>query len=206
MSHLLKQFGLLVVYAAVICTCILVIFYDAENANTQGKFTEGSLTEMFQVIFLGLMVIATLILTKNRLSQRAFFALLATLLTMAFIREFDSFLDENVFDGAWQMLVFGVLAAGLLFAYKHKTGMIDQIQKGIQSRGFGAFMAGMLTTFLFSRLFGKTTLWEAIMEDQYLRWAKNAAEECTELLGYGLMLIGVLDILLNGMRLSKDRP
>ena len=65
-------------------------------------------------------------------------------------------------------------------------------------------MAGFITTFVFSRLFGRSIFWQAVMEEQYFRSVKNAAEEGTELLGYGLMLIGAIEYFI--YKLNQTKP
>jgi hypothetical protein len=64
-------------------------------------------------------------------------------------------------------------------------------------------VTGFLVTFVFSRLFGRTKLWEAILEADYNRWGKNAAEEGIELLGYSLFLIAGIEILLSVVKSAR---
>src|SRR5690606_28976404 len=45
---------------------------------------------------------------------------------------------------------------------------------------------------VYSRLFGMTTLWHGLLAENYVRVFKNAAEECTELLGYSLIMAAAL--------------
>jgi hypothetical protein len=60
----------------------------------------------------------------------------------------------------------------------------------------GLLLAGFLITFIFSRLFGKTSFWQTLMGERYFRSVKNAAEECIELLGYGLLLAAAAEFYL----------
>ncbi|WP_231472338.1 hypothetical protein [Pseudoxanthomonas suwonensis] len=51
---------------------------------------------------------------------------------------------------------------------------------------------GLVLLLIYSRLFGMTALWEGLLADSYVRVVKNAAEECTELLGYTLVMASAL--------------
>ena len=54
-------------------------------------------------------------------------------------------------------------------------------------------MSGFITLFVFSRMFGRKVLWKAIMDDKFLRVVKDAAEECTELFGYLLIVFAAIE-------------
>lgn len=68
------------------------------------------------------------------------------------------------------------------------------------SFSFGLFASGFLVTYVFSRLYGRSEMWIAILGDHYQRTFKDAAEEITELLGYSLILIAVIELVLLARR------
>ena len=57
-------------------------------------------------------------------------------------------------------------------------------------------MSGFLVTYIFSRLFGRSSFWRLLYHDESYRLAKAAAEEGLELLGNAIMLIGAVEFLL----------
>ena len=59
---------------------------------------------------------------------------------------------------------------------------------------FGILIAAMCTL-VFSRLFGGSRFWEAVMVDNYQVLAKAAAEEGTELFAMGLFLAFTVEFL-----------
>ena len=51
---------------------------------------------------------------------------------------------------------------------------------------------GLVLLLIYSRLFGMTALWHGLLSENYVRVFKNAAEECTELLAYTLIMAAAL--------------
>ena len=49
---------------------------------------------------------------------------------------------------------------------------------------------------MFSRVFGSTRFWEAVMGERYIRQVKNTAEEGVELFALGLIFAATLEWLL----------
>ena len=70
---------------------------------------------------------------------------------------------------------------------------------------FGLFTAGVLTTYIFSRLYGRQAFWQAILEESYSGTFKSVAEEVVELLGYSLILIATVELLLMTRRIYRAR-
>jgi hypothetical protein len=56
-------------------------------------------------------------------------------------------------------------------------------------------LSGMLVL-AFSRLFGRNSFWEQLMGDTYLRKVKMVAEEGTEFLALGMVLLAVVEFVL----------
>ena len=184
----------LIIYGLILVGIAQLLYFDAFNVINGGKFGENSYTEWAQVMVL---IITNLVLFwLGRISPKEkvmIFGLLG-FLTMALIREFDLYLDEYVFDGAWQLLAFSTLAVTLIIVYKHREHLEEASQKVIQTSAFGFISAGLLVTFVFSRLYGRTEFWQAVMEEEYFRNVKNVSEEGIELLGYTIILIGCIEL------------
>ncbi len=77
--------------------------------------------------------------------------------------------------------------------YLYKDNFICDAAEFIKRPEFGMLLAGFLTVFVFSRLFGCKILWESAMADGYMRCIKNMAEESLELLGYLFIAFGAVE-------------
>ena len=122
---------------------------------------------------------------------------------MAFIREFDAFLDHKVHDGAWQVLVLIVLATVLYKSYQNRKALWNSLPNYLLSYPFGIMISGMIITFAYSRLIGESIMWQTVMEENYIRNVKNAVEESVELLGDSIILFGVVEFFMYAKAIHK---
>ncbi|WP_300273299.1 hypothetical protein [Halomonas sp.] len=169
------------------------------------RFSERGFTELAQT---GLLATASALLLYVMLGLRQL--RLVTLLMFGFlfaslIREQDALLDARVFDGAWQLLVSLTLLPILAVVIRRRRRFVAEFAAYANSFSFGLFAAGFLTTYVFSRLYGRQDMWRAILQEHYLRDFKNAAEEVVELFGYALLLIAVIELLLLARRWALAR-
>ena len=114
---------------------------------------------------------------------------------MAFIREFDAVLDAYVYDGAWQTLVLIVIILVGYKSFRSRQSLQTTIPDYMISYPFGLLIGGMLVTFIYSRLFGETIMWKTVMQENYVRDVKNAAEESMELLGDSIIMFASFEFL-----------
>lgn len=160
------------------------------------QFSESGFTELTQSV---LLLLATGLALSVRIWQRQLphvSLLLVGLLGASLIREQDAWLDSYVFDGAWQTLVALLVLPVLFVVIRHRRAFVTELESITGTFSFGLFAAGFLTTYAFSRLYGRSALWQEILGEHYLRAFKNAAEEVTELFGYTLMLFAMLELVL----------
>jgi hypothetical protein len=175
------------------------VYHEALNLP-EVRFSEAGFTELAQSAALALAT-ALLIYVRQALRQLP----TACLLMIAFvgsslIREQDAHLDAHVFDGAWQLLVGLLILPCLALVIRRRRDFVAEFARYANSFSFGLFAGGFLTTYVFSRLYGRSEIWEAILGDRYLRTFKDAAEEVTELFGYTLILIAVIELALLARR------
>ncbi|WP_240454105.1 hypothetical protein [Halomonas sp. NO4] len=166
----------------------------------EARFSERGFTELAQT---GVLAVATLLLAHLRWRWRTLPEV--TLLLFAFvasslIREQDAHLDAHVFDGAWQLLVALIVLPTLFWMVRQRRRFLEQFAHLSNTFSFGFFAAGVLTTYVFSRLYGRADFWMAVLEEHYVRDFKSAAEEVVELLGYALILIAMIELLLLARR------
>ncbi|MFQ3786056.1 hypothetical protein [Halomonas sp. A29] len=171
----------------------------------QSRFTEYGLVELAQSLVLAT---SAALLFYVRQVQRALPTV--TLLMFAFIassliREQDYWLDTRVARHAWKVLVALIVLPALALVIRRRHRFADEFRHYSNTFSFGLFASGVLVTYVFSRLFGRQSLWQAIMQESYLRSFKNAAEEMVELLGYALILIAIIELVLLARRWCMAR-
>jgi len=168
----------------------LVIYMDAQWLifNKDAKFSELSYTEFTQEILLLLTAAIFWITGTQTRPKRSFALLMSWVAAMALCREFD-FLCNCVFDGCWKIPAALTTFGYGYIVFRYKDNFLNDAVEFIRRPESGILLSGLLTVFIFSRLFGCKILWEAMMGDGYMRCVKNAAEEGLELLGYLLILI-----------------
>ncbi|WP_043527915.1 hypothetical protein [Litchfieldella xinjiangensis] len=169
------------------------------------RFSELGFTELAQT---ALLAIVSLLLIYTRQVLKAAPAL--TLLMFAFvfsslIREQDSFLDTYVARHTWKVLVALVILPTLYWVIRHRRQFLEEFIAYANTFSFGLFASGFLVTYVFSRLYGRSEMWMAILGEHYQRTFKDAAEEITELLGYSLILVAVIELVLLARRWQQAR-
>lgn len=131
-----------------------------------------------------------------------------TLLLFAFIaaslvREQDYFLDVYVADNSWKVIVALIILPSLGWVIYQRRRFLDELSHYSNTFSFGLFAGGVLTTYVFSRLYGRQVFWRAVLENDYVRIFKDVAEEVVELLGYSLILFAIIELLLLALRIRK---
>ncbi len=189
------QMGLRVVlYSALLVGILLITYLDARQSELISRFSEQSYTEYAQEFSL-LMAIVLFYLCVRLFPEKTVVAyLLGGFLGMAFIREYDAFLDNNVFDGAWQVLAYSLAGITAYFVYQQRAYFWQQLNSFIKTRAFGVIITGMLIVFIYSRLYSHKQIWMSAMgEENYMYVVTRASEEAIELLGYTLIMLGSID-------------
>ncbi|MCE8013896.1 hypothetical protein HOP54_07150 [Halomonas daqingensis] len=170
------------------------------------RFSEHGFTELAQSAVL-LTASALLLYVRHGLKQLPTVTLLMFAFTFSsFIREQDYWLDTWVAEHTWKVLVTLVILPCLYWVIRERRRFVAEFHRYSNSFSFGLFAAGVLTTYVFSRLYGRAAFWQAVMEEHYVRTFKDAAEEVVELLGYALILIAVIELALLTRRWVLARP
>lgn len=180
----------LLVYALMLLGIAEAIYFDAANPMEDGYFGELTFTEIGQELILFLMFLFFLTISR-KWEEIKTIALLASLFYLAsFIREFN-FLVEH-----WIYLVLPVLALAGWILYRDRKKFIQSVESFFRGPGSGLLVSGLLITYLFSRLLGRSKFWRLLYHDESYRLAKAATEEGLELLGNTLMLIAGFEFFL----------
>lgn len=158
-------------------------------------YSEGSLAEWVEIALLLLMIVALNWAAAIDRAKRPVTTLITGFLVATIIREFDSPLDEHVFDGAWQTGVSVTLIAMGVYGYRHRRALRPAVEDFVTQPAFGLMLAGTLTILVYAQVLGRNDFWQMLMGDKYVRSVRNAMEEGAESLGYVLILIGAVEYL-----------
>lgn len=207
LKAILPVFLRFAVYIVGMTGCVFVIFCDATSSRS--PFKETSWVEITQLILLLASTLICLRTWRGRSVIRHAAWLLGTFTCVSFIRECDTFFDTYMFRGCWQLFVTSTLALSLAHLWRHWQSLLAGLNHYLSTLSCGLFMGGFLTTYVFSRLFGARVLWATALQDGYLKIAKTMAEECTELLGYVLLLYAAIEMHVaaqQSLRLACKQP
>lgn len=180
-----------VAYGAVMILLNAIFMYDASHTTATGKFGETSLTEIIQEIFIFLLASTLWLSGRYAPDLKPVAHLGAVVFLMAFIREFNNQVDF------WFYLVLPFILLFFWLIFTYRKVLLPSLVSFSLHPSFPYFIIGFLITFVFSRYFGRTDFWTTLLEDHYIRWGKNAAEEGIELLGYTLLFIGGAEMLIS---------
>ena len=187
----------IILYAGIMFLLNVIYMYDAQNLTSTGKFGEISATEIVQEVFLFLSGLMFIFVALRNKDLKTIAWLTSLFFFMAFIRELNNFIDF------WFYLILPLVLIFVWILFHDLKNFFPSLAKLLELPATAYLVIGFLITFVFSRLFGRTKFWEALLESDYNRWAKNAAEEGIELLGYTLLFIGSVEIFLSAMRKSR---
>lgn len=186
------------VYIGIMFLLNAIFMYDAQNPTSTGKFGEVSMTEFTQEVFLFLSGVLFIFIGRYNRDLTPIANLISIFFFMSFIREFNNYIPF------WFYLVLPLIILFFYLLFRDRKRIFASAHKFLEIPYTAYFVSGFLITFVFSRLFGRTKFWEALLETDYNRWAKNAAEEGIELLGYTFFFIASVEIFLAVKRKRKQ--
>jgi hypothetical protein len=178
-----------IAYAIVLVGLTVIYKYDAGHSTGDIKIQENSLTEIFQEIFVLLVAIGFFIAGRRLRELSPVLNLMALFFLISFIREFNNQIEF------WFYIALPFILWFVYLFVKNFKKVWESFERFVKLQSSGSFFIGFLVCYIFSRLYGKTSLWKALLDDSYTRSAKNMAEEGIELLGYAIILISVVELL-----------
>lgn len=185
-----------VAYALVLAGAVGIIHYDAARVN----FSESSFTETAQELLLLSIVVVGLLCVRKAQQHTAFLYFLIAIAAMSLVREFNNYLIDNFFRGAWQLGVALIAIPATIYLVKRFQALKNDIIALSDTAPFGILLIGGLILHVFSRLYGKKTLWQNLMQEHYVRVVKEASEEGIELLGYSIIFIACMELFLKALK------
>nr|WP_295708418.1 hypothetical protein [uncultured Halomonas sp.] len=169
------------------------------------RFSELGFTEFTQTLVLATCCAMLVYIRQVLRVWPTVSLLLLAFVAASLVREQDHFLDNYVADNTWKVLVALIIFPALFWVVKQRNRFLVEFAHYSNTFAFGLFTAGVLTTYIFSRLHGRQEFWQLILEDSYSGTFKSVAEEVVELLGYSLILIATLELLLLARRIYKTQ-
>lgn len=162
-------------------------------------------SEFMQNLMLSLSVVFTLLARAKWPVLRNGCLLLVLFLLASIARQNHLRFEDLVGTKAiWKAIVALLALYAVCMLVRHWKAFLQELNIYTNSFSFGLLMAGVLTTYVFSRLFGRQVLWMDVMGEHYIRIVKNLAEETTESIGYMLICMGTLELCLLTRRLFRQ--
>lgn len=206
-----------ILYSITMLGVVLIIRQDFVDA----LILEDSAIEITQETLLGLSVISLFYFGLKHDHFKIFNLSLAGFLAVHFIREFDFWLNYNLFDKSWQVFAGIFVILTLYLVIKHFKRFLSELHQMSKTYSFAIFLMGFVILHTFSRLFGSKKIWNWILEPMYSQHVitvngeksislvdyvypvKTGVQESIELLAYSIMFIGVIEMITFGVKSSR---
>lgn len=184
-----------------------MLWEAAQPAIDGQKFTsfEWNFSEVMQNIMLGGSACLALLAHTRWPVFRSGSLLLALFLLASMARQNHLRLEDWIHPLAWKILVLVFAVYAFTHLFRHWSVLKAELNSYAGSYSFGLLIAGLLTTYVYSRFFGRQVLWQAALGDGYLRTAKNLAEEATESIGYMLIFAAAIELCVLARRLCQQQ-
>ena len=168
----------------------------AEQRGAWG-FKEGGLIEWSQ---LSMVIGMGLIFGHQSVAKpqaRTLYTIFTCLFAFVAIRETDSLWDTLGIN--WKLAYVLILYA-IYVGYANFQTLKEQFRVFLQSSSMPLIWAGFIIVIPFAQLVGNGDFLRAAMGDDYSRDYKRVIEEVCEVMGYLLMLLGIIELLLESRR------
>ncbi|NEV93884.1 hypothetical protein G3567_06940 [Psychroflexus sp. YR1-1] len=217
MKPLYPLFVRLLAYAGLMFLMSLIIQFDF----AEGEVKEDSLIEITQEVILLIGSLLLIGFSSKAKDFRIFNLTLAGILGIHFVREFDFWLNTQLFDKAWQVLALIILVFVVVMVIRNWKKLVLETASISKTYGFAFFFSGFIILHVFSRLYGRKIMWIDLLRDthtkyvveengdkiiplrDFMRPVKDASEESIELLAYSIILIGVVEMIIFGVKSSR---
>jgi len=201
----MKIYSPLFIFIRVLIYSLLVfgmaegVFFDAGHPRGTSYFSEATFTEVAQEVIFFVLFVLYLILGYKWREIQPVSNIVSVFFLISFFREFN-FLS---IDWSYPALVALIVLIWLVVRdfKKIKAATIRLFSVPASSW----LLAGCLTTYIFSRLMGRSKFWRLMYKDETYRLAKAGTEEGIELLGDTLMLIGAIEFFIYYQAVQKSK-
>jgi hypothetical protein len=179
-----------IIYSLLMFGVAEIVKLDALFPMEDGYFGEISFTEISQEIILFALFILYMIMGRRNTSVLPVTNVISLFFLASFIREFNFLIDW------WIFLVIPVIILAGWFLVRDYKKLKDATIRFFSNPASTWLLSGLLLTYVFSRLIGRSSFWRILYDENSYRLAKAATEEGLELAGDVLMLISALEFFL----------
>lgn len=179
-----------------------LLMFETAYSGPEKMFSEFGLVQIAQSLCLLAAVISMWAVSRLDANYRELAVCFTLFFAILLIRENDQIFELWLMHGFWKWVVLAVLLLLGWYFIRHRRAVFEQLEGFSHTVPFGILVAAMCTL-VFSRLFGGSRFWEAVMTDDYQILAKAAAEEGTELFAMGLFLAFALEFLWMASRRNR---
>lgn len=183
------RFGL---YTLLLGIIAVLLPFLVNRVGTDGFFAERGPVEITQVLLLLAMIALYVLYTRTLPQYRELSIILAAFCLFATLRELDFLLDHTIPVAGWK--IAGIIPLSLAwFSRKYWQRILQQINTFANTRAFTLLWSGLIMVVIIAQLLGTTSLFQAMMGENYDRFYKRVIEESAELLGYIMLLCGTIE-------------
>ncbi|ENG5982650.1 MULTISPECIES: hypothetical protein [unclassified Vibrio] len=154
--------------------------------------SENSLIEMTQIAFVLFSSLMCLYKSKEYLELKHILVIISSFFMVIFVREMDYHIEQYFPHGSWKYPAWIIIVSVCYFCFNNIVNIKNEVKLFISHSSFTTLTIGFFIVFLFSRFAGYGDFWVEFMGNSYNRDVKNLVEESLELLGYAILLNGVL--------------
>ena len=179
-----------IIYSLLMFGVAEIVKLDALFPMEEGFFGEISFTEISQEIILFALFILYLIMGRKNTSVQPVTNIISLFFLASFIREFNFLLEW------WVYLVIPVILLAGWFLVRNYKKLKDATIRFFSNPASTWLLSGLLLTYVFSRLIGRSSFWRILYDENSYRLAKAATEEGLELAGNVMMLVSAIEFFL----------
>ena len=179
-----------IIYSLLMFGVAEIVKLDALFPMEEGFFGEISFTEISQEIILFALFILYLIMGRKNTSVQPVTNIISLFFLASFIREFNFLLEWWVY-----LVILVILLAGWFLVRNYKK-LKDATIRFFSNPASTWLLSGLLLTYVFSRLIGRSSFWRILYDENSYRLAKAATEEGLELAGNVMMLVSAIEFFL----------
>jgi hypothetical protein len=188
-----------VAYSLLMLGVAEIIRLDALYPMEDGYYGEISFTEFSQEIILLALVVLYLVLGRKYKPIQPVANIVSLFFLVSFIREF------NFLISWWPYLTLPVLFMIIWLVIRDFKKLKGATQEFFAQPASAWLFSGILITYVFSRLFGRSAFWLLLYDESNYRIAKAATEEGLELAGDMIMLISAIEFLIAIAHIKKQK-
>lgn len=119
------------------------------------RFTELGFTEFTQTVILATCCLMLIYVRQVLKVWPTITLLLLAFVAASLVREQDYFFDVYVANNTWKVLVSLIVIPAIIWVVIQRRRFIEEFVCYSNTFAFGLFAAGVLTTYVFSRLYGR---------------------------------------------------